>query len=212
MFGGMTNNRCNPSGFRQVKKSDGSLVAENNVSILRRKYAKLIRFGNWLLIPIYILIVGLPLYYEWVTNIPVIGRLNTISGELTYKWTGGRTGAIPSIKSSGVDYYFTCRDGLIGNRHDCPNLYLQKIKNLTGREATAWWFEHDVYPFLKENKLIRLTVDGEDVFDSERERNRIERSRKNAPWYALIMFVFSVVVALYFEYLKRKIEHGQANN
>jgi hypothetical protein len=55
-------------------------------------------------------------------------------------------------------------------------------------------------------------VDGEDVFDPERERERIERSRQSAPWYALIMFMFSVVVALYFEYLKRKIEHGQANN
>jgi len=205
-------NKHEPDNAREITKGYVFLNSKQESSIWKIKYAKLIRIGNWLLIPIYIFVVGLPLYYEWVTNVPVMERLNTVSGELIYKWTGGRTGAMPGIKLSGVDYYFTCRDGLIGNRHDCPNLYLQKIKNLAGGEATAWWFEHEVYPFLKENKLIRLTVGGEDVFDPGRERERIERSRKSAPWYALIMFVFSVVVALYFEYLKRKIEHGQANN
>ena len=174
----------------------------------RVRYAKYLRAGNVAMVPIYIFFILVPLFYEWETIVPPDESLLVVSGTLTYRWNGTRHGVEPGVLTATKAYYFTCRNGLVGSRHDCPNLTRLKIKRLIGKPAKAWWFKHKVYPMKEDMRLVRLVVGGEEVLNSDNVRHHIEEMKQSIPWYGGVALVFFIAVALYLEKIKWRIDHG----
>lgn len=178
----------------------------------KRLYVRWARIGNWLLIPIYILVIALPIYYEWKAVIPPTENLQIAEGELIYKLSGGKRGTLIGLKTPDGARFFTCRKGLFGSRHDCWTRDFKRTNALEGKPAVVWWFKQSVYPFVTQDRLVRLVVDGKEVLSREITYNFTQRSRGEAPWYALTLFVFFVWIAVYFERGARRIKHGQSNS
>ena len=189
---------------------------ENENHVMNRKpwkmhYVRWIRFGNWLLIPIYVFVAAFPLYYEWRAEIPPFEQLTKTEGILTYKRVA-KKGAMIGLRAQEGTHLFTCRFGLFGGRHDCENLTLQRIQPLEGKPATVWWFEQTVYPFTAQHRVAQVVVSDRMEVSIERTIELTERSKANAPWYAAGLFFFFVIVGIYSESVARRIERGQADS
>ncbi|MFZ5659598.1 MAG: hypothetical protein ACOY5C_07065 [Pseudomonadota bacterium] len=187
------------------------VMQEKSGSSWEQRYVRWLRFGNWLLIPIYVLLIFVPLYYEATAMIPSKDGLQLSRGELIYKWTGRRGALIGLRFENETIHYFTCRSGLLGKSHDCF-LSVQELKRLTGKPAAVWWFEQPVYPFATQHRLARLIVDGREKVSLEVTIKRVRRANEDAPWLAAGLLVFFVATAIYFERLARRIERGQADS
>jgi hypothetical protein len=169
------------------------------------RYARLIRIGNWCLVPIYLVLVVLPLYCEWTSEIPPLQSLRRIDGILTYKLVSGRAGTLVGVTTESGTRYYTCRTGLFGSKHDCGNFYFDRIQPLAGKPVSVWWFDQTVYPFSNQQRLVRLVMDGKEVIGVDDTIRSTERQRNNAPWYAAGILVFFLAIALYFESIARKV-------
>lgn len=175
----------------------------------KRRFVSWVRIGNWLLIPIYIFVIALPLYYEWKTEIPSVEQFNRADGNLVYKRIV-KKGALIGLKSDEGAQYFTCRPGLFTNTHDCL-ISTQMLDGLIERPATVWWFEQTIYPLSTQRRLVKLVVDGQEKVSIAMTEKRTDRASEDAPWFAVGLSVFFVLIAIYFERLARRIEHGQSN-
>lgn len=177
----------------------------------KRRYVKLARVGNWLLVPIYIFAVALPMYYKWQYDLPPIEAMNKSEGVLTYKAHGGKIGTKVGLITPAGTEYFTCKSG-VSSRHDCPGLYLEKIKPLAGKTATILWADQDVNPMVRQKRLIQLIVDGEERVSIQVTQDSVQRAKISALWMALGLFVLFILLAVYFESGARRGEHGSAAN
>lgn len=176
----------------------------------KSRYARWLRIGNWMLVPIYFFVVAIPLYYEWKTEVPAPEKLVVAEGHLTYQLTGKR-GPLIGLKENEGTQYYSCKSGLFTNSHNCfvPRETLERV---AGREATIWWFEQTVYPYTTQRRLVKLVAADEDLVTSDRTEKRAYKARQRAPWVALGLLVFFGLVAFFFERNARRIERGSTIN
>lgn len=74
-------------------------------------YVRLMRSGNWLLMPMHSFAIALPLYYEWKIEVPPVERLYRQEGELTYRLINGKQGTMVGLKTPTGAQLFTYRNG-----------------------------------------------------------------------------------------------------
>lgn len=177
---------------------------------MKKGYVRSLRIGNGLLLPIYVFLILIPLYYEATAKIPAQNDLHVSRGALTHKWTGKQGALIGLTFQDGTIHYFTCSSGSFSRSHDCF-LDVHALERLAGKPAVVWWFEQPIYPFSTQHRLARLEVDGQEKVSLGTTVKRMQRANKNAPWYAAGLLVFFAGVAMYSESVARKLERGQGS-
>lgn len=161
----------------------------------RSNYAYWLRKSNWLLIPIYLFAVLIPLYYEATAEIPPTEKLHVTDGMLVIKWIPRRR-ELTGLQNEAGNIYFTCRIGVFSKKNNCISTF-DEAKKLVGKRATIWWFEQTIFPFSTQRRLVRLVVDGQEKISLARTLQATRSASGNARWEAVGLFVFFVAVAVY---------------
>ena len=165
-----------------------------------------IRIGSFLLIPIYIFIIFIPLAYTWFAEIPPFQQLQITSGELTYKDVGRRGDRLTGVKLDLDTIFFTCAKGKFGAAPDCLSPY-SAYEELAGKPVTVWWFEQPVYLFVSQKRLVRLVVAGEERMSYEKTLMLTRHASDNALWFAGVLLILFVLIVIGFERRIRRQGH-----
>jgi len=169
-------------------------------------YVRWSRRCHWLIPLVYIFLVLIPDWYELRTTIPSFENLRETQGAFFYKHVGKR-GDLIGIKTELGDKLFTCRLNLtFGNNHDCLSPLID-LNQLTGKSATVWSFEQEIYPFDKQDRLMKLVVDGKELVSVSNSVQKIEGHARSTPWWNAGYLIFVVFMVCYVEFkIFRKIE------
>jgi len=181
-------------------------MKKNNVHY-SAKDIRNIRMGSLLLMLGYVFIIFIPLAYTWLAEIPPFQQLQVISGELTYKDVGKRGDRLTGVKTGAGAVFFTCSDGKFGEAPDCLFPY-NEYEELSGSPVTVWWFEQPVYPFVTQNKLVQLVVDGEEKLSYEKTLVLTLHASDIAPWFAGVLLILFVLIVILFERRIRRQGNG----
>lgn len=155
-----------------------------------------IRACNFLLVPIYMFAVLIPIYYSWSASAPAQSFVNVTSGVFGLA-RAGKSGYIVSIDNQDGRHYFTCRGGLFGGYQSCP------IPNhgieLVGKEVSLSWFEQPIYIFITQKRILSISSNGREVLPFSAVIEKMNQRRKMDPYFAAGLFAFFVWTAVFFE-------------
>ena len=162
---------------------------------------KLISASSWLVVPIYVFGVLIPMSYTVFSRIPDHDSLINQDGVLiSHKLLKGDSKI--GLKTLDGNLYFTCRASF-GLNHKC--LSKERAELMVGRSAEVWWFEQKIYPFFTQRRLVRLVVDGEEIIGAAKTLE-LQRSAANTSLlFAVVLFIFNAWVIFYYESKVRRI-------
>lgn len=147
------------------------------------------------------LMVIMPSYYVFTTKLPPLEQLNIIEGPITLK-DYGRKGYKIGVKSDRGLEYFTCSYGFGGNHDSCSReLYDYGYMNLNNKNATIWWFEQPIHVFQKQQKIVKLEIDGVELISYEKTQKNIDGASHRALWLPVALMMFIAVIA--YVYIRR---------
>lgn len=110
-------------------------------------------------------------------------------------------GIISQDKNEGK--YFTCRNGEIGERHDC--LKFEQLKSLKGKNAEIMWFEQKVNIGSTQKRLARLVLEGNEIISLEKTESNINFGEKASALLSIgITFLMVLLVSNFESYQEIK--------
>jgi hypothetical protein len=159
----------------------------------------------------------IPATYLLTTEIPPMSQLKVSQGELSYRKLG-KFGAdrLLSLTEGMVKHDYSCKKTFV-RQHKC---YLKSgrknpggIDNLVGQQATVWWFERKIYPWVSQRHLVRLVVNGREEVSYEETLEDVA-SQKRFEHYASA--VLRIVFLLFIWFIDRrtafKVERSRVEN
>jgi hypothetical protein len=195
-------------------RSNTSVEPRNSVDTstlqLRKAYVRKMRRSLWLFPFIYIFFSIIPIYYEYKTEIPPDDALNKTDGKFLYRHIG-KGGYIVEMFDGGGKHSFTCRKNIfLGNSHSCLFIKGDDFSPFNGKAATVWWFDQEIYPFIHQQRLVRLVVNDHELVSRAETIASAENSISVAPWFSLVFLVFMILFAYYVEFhFLRSIENHE---
>lgn len=150
-------------------------------------------------IPIWFLILSAaPFYYEMTNHIPT--HLIESSGILSVKKIGKNL--YTSISGEQGTRVLTCASSYKGYTRCLPH---EITPNLIDKEAKAFWYEQEVLPFMKNNKLVELYINGDPVITREMSEERMARRKKDSIYVHFGMMLLALSISAFFLKIEKNL-------
>ncbi|MBC2731585.1 hypothetical protein [Thiobacillus sp.] len=196
------------SGAESAKSLD---MEKTSTKKVRKRYStndiRNIRIGSALSMLIYIFVILIPSTYAWLAEVPPQNQLQVMTGKLVYQDGPRRGDKLTGIQAASGTVFFTCST----EKFVHPNCLfpVTEYKSLSGKLATAWWFEQPIYLLSTQKRLVRLVVDRKEILSYGKTVDVTKKSAKSAPWFIGIWFALFVSIVIGFERLIRRQQHEQ---
>jgi hypothetical protein len=167
------------------------------------KHARNYRLGYIVLLLGYVGVGLIPNIYDWLAEIPSFEKLHLSVGELSYKVSGKHgEDRITVIRTNSGELEFSCGAGMFGHP-DCISP-ASEYDRLSGKVAEVWWYDQPIHLFTKQNKVVKLVVDGKEKQNYDNTVQITKRVAKSAPWLIFILLVFYTLIVAALEQNLRK--------
>lgn len=149
-------------------------------------------------IPIWLLIVSAaPFYYEMTNHIPT--HLIESNGILSVKKIGKNL--YTSISGEQGTRVLTCASRYKGYTRCLPH---EITPSLIDNEAKVFWYEQEVLPFMKNNKLVELYVNGIPVITRKMSEERMARGKKDSIYVHFGMMLLALSISAFLLKIDKK--------
>lgn len=165
------------------------------------------KVGGWILVAGFVLLGAIPAYYPITAKLPPLGEVRMTEGHILLKNTGKR-GYMIGVRTAEGNAYFTCSPALGLNHDSCSRkLTRRKFPDQEGRYGRFWWFEQSIYPFVTQQRLLRIEIEGQEILSYQEIQEDLTHDRAAAIWGVIGYFCFLALPALGFYLQLRRVDH-----
>ncbi|HMW19066.1 MAG TPA: hypothetical protein PKN34_07900 [Azospira sp.] len=111
---------------------------------------------------------------------------------------------LTGVRNDAGTQIFTCGIGL-WSHPACTGV--RPDDSLIGKAVTVWWFEQSVYPFVRNKRVLRLVVAGEEKRTYEKTLRLTGKNKQRIPWFVSIsMGCFLILALWYAKVIRRRLD------